>query len=74
MNTRNGFGRMAQWRACHHTNAGKWEQLWGVFVCTFAEHIMFDRPLEFSQDDITRGARNHIAFTLINERQPIELD
>ena len=52
-------------------------QLWydcGVFVCTFAEHIMFDRPMEFSQDDITRGARNHIALTLINERQPIELD
>ena len=46
----------------------------GVFVCTFAEHIMFDRPMEFSQDDITRGARNHIALTLINERQPIELD
>ena len=46
----------------------------GVFICTFAEHIMFDRPMEFSQDDITRGARNHIAWTLINERQPIELD
>jgi sentrin-specific protease 1 len=45
----------------------------GVFVCAFTEHILFDKPIEFTQKDIPR-ARNHIAFTLINENQPIALD
>ena len=40
----------------------------GVFVCALAEHILFDMPLKFSQKDIPR-ARQHIAFTLIQQGQ-----
>ena len=40
----------------------------GVFVCAFAEHILLNKPMEFSQEDIYR-ARAHIAFTLISQGQ-----